>query len=454
MAKRFICIVVMLVACFAGVPAYCETGDLRPVTNIAAKVQTLTLDQAVAMAKTGNRTLRNAVLEVQKTEDTLKAAKTQYYPEIQLSASVTRTLTDMKFKVSDDSLYGIQTSSYGQSGTTTLTIPAETDAYAGVSITQPLSQIYRIAMEVEVERKTHEIASEKERHARHELVNGVKKLYYELIQSESSLLAVNEAIAFYRELSRVLDDQLKQQTVLRHEALDIKAQLAKYEYDEMSMKNAVRTMKEQMNELLARDIETPFDIMPVPEVVLKEEDFADARVRALKGRPDIKVSELTAMQAEFSKNAKASEFIPDLSLGFNYHTMSSLPVGFTYVSLTLTWKQPDWGKTWHELAARKRALQQAENEIEAARAKASVDINKTIRKLTETKKLLDARRLGREAAQEKLSASMNLYKAGSILLKDLLKDQAALAEANRHCHEAQGTYFSARADLDKALGEE
>ncbi|MBF0553987.1 MAG: TolC family protein [Nitrospirae bacterium] len=435
------------------IPANCEVVGERQGEPVEKAMQILTLDQAVSIAKTGNRTLKNALLEVQKTEDVLKAAKTQFYPSIEFSAAVSRMLTDMKFKVAEDSLYGDRSSS-GQSGTTTLTIPAETDAYAGVKITQPLSQIYRIAMEVEVERKTHEMAAEKQRLTRHDLVSGVKKLYYELLQSESSLSAVREAVAFYRELLRVLDDQLRQEAILRHEALGVKAQLAKYEYDEMSMKNTINTMKEQMNEFLAREIDTPFDVTPVPEIVLKEEDFEEAKTRALKERPDIRVSELAAMQADYARKGKASEFIPDLSLGFSYHTMSSLPAGFTYVSLALTWKQPDWGKTWHELSARKKALEQAENEIEAARAKAAVDINKTMRKLAESKKLLDARRLSREAAQEKLSASMNMYKAGSILLKDLLKDQAALAEADKDCHEAQGSYLTARADLDRALGEE
>ncbi|MEO5358909.1 MAG: TolC family protein [Nitrospirota bacterium] len=450
--KRLI-VAATIIAVLFNLPAYCETGKKRQAEPAASQI--LTIDQAVSMAKTGSRAMKNAWLEVQKTEDTLKAAKTAFFPSIEFTASVTRILKDMNFNLISDAFPGSQ-SYLGDSSTTAVTIPADTDVSGAVKIVQPLSQLYRISMEVEIERKTHEIAAERQRQTRQDIVNGVKKLYYELVQSESSLTAIGEAIAFYRELARLLDDQLRQETVLRYEVLEVKAQLAKYEYDEMTIINTIITMKEQMNELLAREISTPFEVVavPEPEIVLKEEDFSESTMRALKERPDVRMSELTAQQAEFAKKSKASEYIPDLSLAFSYHTLSNLSVGFTFASVVLTWKQPDWGKTWHELAARKRALQQAENDIEAAREKAVVDINKTKRKFAETRKLLDVRRLNRESVQDKLSTSLNMYKAGSILLKDLLKDQAAMAEADRLCHEAHGAYFSARADLDKALSEE
>jgi outer membrane protein TolC len=64
------------------------------------------------------------------------------------------------------------------------------------------------------------------------------------------------------------------------------------------------------------------------------------------------------------------------------------------------------------------------------------------------------RRLSHESAQEKVRVALLRVQAQSLLPKDLLSAQAAQADARAQYDEAQLSLWQARADLEKAMGED
>ena len=68
--------------------------------------------------------------------------------------------------------------------------------------------------------------------------------------------------------------------------------------------------------------------------------------------------------------------------------------------------------------------------------------------------LLKAARIGHEAAAEQFRVVSNKYGEQATLLKDVLKAQADSSEADYHYQQALTSYWSARADLHKTMGEE
>ena len=63
-------------------------------------------------------------------------------------------------------------------------------------------------------------------------------------------------------------------------------------------------------------------------------------------------------------------------------------------------------------------------------------------------------RLSRETAREKLRVTMNQYKQQTVLLKNVLQADTSLAETNRQYEDALLSFWKAKADFEKALGEE
>ena len=61
---------------------------------------------------------------------------------------------------------------------------------------------------------------------------------------------------------------------------------------------------------------------------------------------------------------------------------------------------------------------------------------------------------GRDAEQEKLRNQTEAYSEQAILLSDLLQQQASFASAEDQYRQALLGFWAARADFEKALGEE
>ena len=68
--------------------------------------------------------------------------------------------------------------------------------------------------------------------------------------------------------------------------------------------------------------------------------------------------------------------------------------------------------------------------------------------------MLRVSQLAQEATREKLRVTMNKYTQQAVLLKDVLHAQAELAGANDQYQQALLSFWTARAEFEKALGEE
>ena len=65
--------------------------------------------------------------------------------------------------------------------------------------------------------------------------------------------------------------------------------------------------REQLNELLGRDIRTPFQVNPVLEATPFESDLAAGQARALQQRPEIDMARLQVAQADYNVGITRSE---------------------------------------------------------------------------------------------------------------------------------------------------
>ena len=88
------------------------------------------------------------------------------------------------------------------------------------------------------------------------------------------------------------------------------------------------------------------------------------------------------------------------------------------------------GRKKHQLSEKSRIIEQAALTERQTEDQIILDVNTRFRKLQEAKQLLAVAGLSRELAQEKLRVTTNRYKQEVALIKDVLQQQATLAEAN------------------------
>lgn len=417
----------------------------------------LTLEQAVALAVANNFSVKNAALEVQKAGDSVAALRTRRLPDLSFSVLESRHLTRESYTF-ESGVFGTfpDTGPIPPTDTNIETAPQFTTTVTS-SATLPLSQQYRIGLGIQQREVEQDLASEQLRSQRQQVVEQVKQSYYGILQTRSALAANEETLAFLRELDLQVSRYVQERTALTYESLDVKTRLANAEYETVRLRNTQTSLQEQLNELLGRDVQTAFRVTPVPDMPPLTVDQTAAQGEALARRPEIRAARLRVQSAEYDFRIKKSEYIPDISFTVRYTSPFNtdlLPTNIATVGIFANWEFFDWGRKRQELAEKGSAIEQAKNQVREAENQVTTEVNRQIRRLQETHTQVQVAELTRVAAREKLRVLLDQYGQRAALLQNVLQAQAELASANTQYQRSQLELWTAKASLERALGEE
>lgn len=421
-------------------------------------VETLTLDEAIRLAVDSNRALKSSAIAAKKVSDQAAALRTKRLPVLSVSVLGAERLTAIDFFF-DRGALGV----YPGVGP----IPGKDIAlHSGIrpailvmaSAGQPLTQQRKIRLNLEMLRLGSALSLEQTRAQKQSVVSQVKKLYYGILQSQSALESIEESIRLYQELERITAQYVEQQTALRSQNLEMQARLQRAEYDALAIRNPIETLKEQLNSLMARDIHIHFRVEPLPEINWQQADLEFARRQALARRPELQSARIRHKQAEQDRKIKQAEYLPDVSLTLNYISSvnmgAAIPSNIAAAGIQFNWEPHDWGRKKYELAEKAKTIEQTSLAVAETENQLLIEVGSLYRKLEETRKMLTVTRSGQALAVENVRVATNQFKEDKTLLKDVLQAQAALAEANNQYRQALLSFWSAKADFEKAIGEE
>jgi outer membrane protein len=388
--------------------------------------EVLTLERALDLARDNNRSIRNAVLQVERSENNVGAARALRWPSLDLHVLGGKTIAPVRFTFPAGAFGSFPTTGPIPAEETVLEAPAAPSAFVNATLAQPLSQLYKINLGVKLNALSREIDREKLRDQRASVASQVRSLYYALLQTGSALAAAEEEVGTYRELVRMVGEHVARETALASDRLDAQAGLAAAEYKALTLRDDLATRKEQMNDLLGRDLTLDFALVPVPDTSPEETDLVAAVARALESRPDLVQARLQVDQADTDRRLKKAESIPDVSLALTYFTFANIdlmPHNVAQVGLQLEWQPFDWGRRGKQVAEKTLQVEQARNGARELEQRARIDVASRHRKLHEARLLLEASRLARDSAREKLRALRGLWMAKAALEQALGEEQ-------------------------------
>jgi outer membrane protein TolC len=417
----------------------------------------LSLQQAIDFAMQSNRLVQSAALEVEKSQEAVAAAKTHRLPVFNLYLLESQLLTRVNFDIKQGQFGTFPGIGPVPATSTSISTPLRPTTYIFQQTTQPLSQLHRINLGIQMQEVGTDLAREELRRQRHNVSNAVKQAYYAILQGQSSLESVEESLKFYQELEELMDRYLAQQVVLESDSMNVKTERARTKYQALTLRNQLASGKENLNILLGRELQTEFTVQPVSPETVYEINLEAARRRALEQRPEAREARLKLKQAQLDERAQKARNIPDISFSFNYlspFNVEFLPKNITSVGLMLNWQPFDWGNKKRELAQKALTSRQSDLGLKDAEQQILLDVDTHYRKLQEARALLEVSQMAQGTEQEKLRVVMNQYKLQAILLKDVLQEQASVSAANNQYQQALLAFWTAKADFEKALGEE
>src|SRR6266704_1089336 len=384
------------------VAALCQVPFASAQTSGGAA---LTLDEAIALAKSNNRDLKQFGFDVGKQREALGEARTQSYPRIDTSVLAAQLLTPIDFTVKKGQFGTFSGTGPVPGSNTDLHTPARPIAIASVTATQPLTQLIRIHLFVAEQRLKIDEAQLSFSEREQKLIDNVRQSYYQVLQSQIEYESQESVVKYLEELLQLTDRRFSQHAALEADRLSVKAEVAKATYELTTIEDKLADRKEILNHLLGRSVQTDFSVEPVPATLPEQEDLPAARATALEHRPEVKLAANRVRQAELATRTEKTHYIPDIAIQASYVSPANinfLPQNIGSVGALFTWQPWDWGEKHHKVRQAALAEQQAGLSVEDTREQILLDVNSNFRHLREARSHLAVAEAIRDAETEKM----------------------------------------------------
>jgi outer membrane protein TolC len=415
----------------------------------------LLLEEALALARGQNHSLAASGLELSKVMEQTQALRTRRYPSFRFDAIGLQLLNSPELN-----------NPSGTIGTSPTVGPIplidttnKTTATLVAIVAQPITQQYRIALQLDSLQLEHQIATEDLRKDRQRVTADVKSSYYHLSATSAGIEALRDLVKAIEDVDALTTRYLAEGRVLRSEALEVRARLARERQALSATENGFDTEHERLNQLLGRDLGTPYRVATPSELVSLEQQLSleSVRQKAVEKRAEIRKDSLRIEKAQTARRIADSQWIPDVSLFASYArniNYTVVPKEIATAGVWLTWEPWDWGRRFHEAHEQGAAADQARQNQQETTEKVSVEVGQRWRGVRDARARLEAARVSEEAASAYLTDTRNKYREDAKLLNDVLEAEARLSAARRDFTDALAGYWSATAELERTIGDE
>ena len=417
----------------------------------------LTLDDAVSLALTNNRLVKNSVLEAQKHDYRVDTIRSKRLPQFNFSVLGGELMHSFDFTFPEGAFGTYANVGPIPSKESVIRNPARFTTLVTGNLDQPITQQYKIGLAIHATQLGREIAKEDVRAQRQKISAEVRDVYYSLVATQAGADAARQAVETLEEAQRLTLRYVAEKAVLRGDVLEVDARLAKARYQLSIAEDGLVTQRENLNELLGRDLATLFRVDPMAEIDATDLTLQAARLQALQNRPEVRQAHLKEKQAEYDRRLAKAEYIPDLSLSVRYTGLNNvkvLPSNVAVAGFYLTWEPWDWGRRRNQVAEKTKTIEQARNGTRETKSQIELEVGAKYRKVQEAALSLKAARATQQAAAEQFRVTGNKYREQAALVKDVLQAQAQTSDAENTYQQALSSYWSAAAELRKAMGEE
>ena len=445
----------LLMRFLTGAASVCGLFALGLLAQEQADV--LTVDQAVKIAVADNRLLKITSLQLGGAKEDYLAFKTHRFPNFKTYIFASELLSPISFEVPAGQ-FGI----YPGIGpipaiNTPITTPQQPTAYVMANISQPLLTLYKINIGIAGKGLQVDMAAQQLEGKRQAVVANVRETYYAALDTENAITATQASIKQYEELVRISKQYLAEQVVLKSELLEIQAKLAQEKLSLLKLQDEQATAKQTLNNLMGRDIHTPFQTGSAAELSPAEDNLPTAESKALEQNSEIKEAEITIKQAENMVKQTKAKYLPDLDLSVHYVSpfgVNFVPTNIAGAGVEFSWEAWDWNRRKHEVNEKNIKVEETKVNLDETKAQVLLSVDQAYRSVHEAQATVAATVLFRDSASEKLREVTEQFGQKTKLLRDVLQQEANVEKANADYNEALASFWSARAKLQKAMGEE
>ena len=246
-----------------------------------------------------------------------------------------------------------------------------------------------------------------------------------------------------------------------NDVLKAEVELANTQQSLVRAKNATEVARANFNTVLVRPVNQPVEIEDILNYKPEKTEYDDYVEKALENRPEIKILDVSILQADQQIRLAKSKYYPEVSLNWQYYRQGTDPFpnddrfsnnDTWQLTAVMSWTFWEWGKTYYagrEKESLRRELIQtrsdSEDQIRLQVKDADLAIATAEKNIPTTQKAVSQ-------GEENLRVNEERYKAQVSTITDLLDAQTLLAQARVNYYQALYDWNLARARLERAMG--
>lgn len=469
--------------------------------------QVLSLETCRALALENNKQLKIGSENIKKADAEKKEAFTQYLPDISLTAAYLYNQKNISLldankylpigTVMSDGSFGFTAEQINNQWTTINGNPVPLDAngqafnpsqnpekilwkehaiipksefemnihnvfVGAVSLVQPIFMGGKIVAYNKINDYAVQLAETLNDGSMQDVIVQVDQAYWQSISLSNKVKLTDKLVELLVQMNRDMEYMIAEGVATKADGLSVKVKLNEAEMTQTQVSNGLQLSKMLLCQLCG---------LPLDDAIVLKDEFSDEIKnerkpilvdvnKAFVDRPEMKSLDLASRIYEKKEDIVRAEMLPTIALTGNYivsnpnsfNGFNNRFDGMWNVGLMLNMPIFHWGEKKHKLNAAKTETRIKQLEIEEAKEKIELQINRDVFKLNESEKKLIAAEKNRENAEENLRYANLGFKEGVIPATNLMEAQTAWYKAYSDLIDAQIDIQLNRVQLAKAMG--
>ena len=410
---------------------------------------TLNLDKALEIALSDNPTIKVAEEEIALKKVSHKEAWQNLLPEASISGTMSHTITAPQFSIGDQTVKMGKDKANTATGTLNISLPFFAPAvYRAMSMT-----------------KTDiELAVEKSRASKQDLVNQVTKAYYQLMLTQDSYDVLQKSYKLAEDNYNIVNAKYRQGTVSEFDKITAEVQMRSVKPSVISAGNAVTLSKLQLKVLMGitADVDIKIDdSLAAYEGVVFANQLDNTVHEGLVNNTTMKQLELNRLMLQKNIKSLRTNFMPTLGLGYSYQYQSmnndSWNV-FNYnygssSSLVFSLSIPLYkASNFTKLKSNRIQMRQLDQNRLDTERKLNMQITSYQDNMSASSEQVSSNKENVMQAEKAVQIAGKRYEVGKGTVLELNTSQVQLTEAELTYNQSIYDYLVAKADLDQVLG--
>lgn len=294
-----------------------------------------------------------------------------------------------------------------------------------------------------------------------DVIQDVKISYFDILRTQRISDAARQSVDMLTAHRDDAQNFFNVGMIPKNDLLHAEVELANGKQAYIRAQNALESARVRFNTILKRKIFSPVEVVDILGYKPFEMSMEDCFVTALKNRPELKIAELKARQAEKMVSVAKSEYWPTISLVGNYTRFGDHPsvsgsefrdAESWYVMGTASWNFWEWGKTKFRVDASRARENQALDNVKEWNDQIALQVKNAYLVLREAEKQIAVSEKVIEQADENFRITQERFKESIATTTDVLDAQTLLTKAKSDYANALGEFNISLARLQRVMG--